>query len=134
MGVGYACDNGSGCRIFAIDKEKCMNAVYDVRYLVVIAVYIVITFTIVTAVTKGRTIGKALVNIRLVRADSKKTDNKTADYEAENIEADTHRRVNVFRLMGRYFILYVLACHLLYMHIIFIMWHLRLMGGDSLSV
>lgn len=94
---------------FAIDKEKFMNAVYDVRYLVVIAVYIVITFTIVTAVTKGRTIGKALVNIRLVRADSKKTDNKTADYEAENIEADTHRRVNVFRLMGRYFILYVLS-------------------------
>lgn len=72
MGVGYACDNGSGYRIFAIDKEKFMNAVYDVRYLVVIAVYIVITFTIVTAVTKGRTIGKALVNIRLVRADSKK--------------------------------------------------------------
>jgi len=94
---------------FAIDKEKFMNAVYDVRYLVVIAVYIVIAFTIVTAVTKGRTIGKALVNIRLVRADSKKTDNKTADYEAENIEADTHRRVNVFRLMGRYFILYVLS-------------------------
>ena len=74
-----------------------------------VAVYIVIAFTIVTAVTKGRTIGKALVNIRLVRADSKKTDNKTADYEAENIEADTHRRVNVFRLMGRYFILYVLS-------------------------
>ena len=49
---------------FAIDKEKFMNAVYDVRYLVVIAVYIVITFTIVTAVTKGRTIGKALVNIK----------------------------------------------------------------------
>ena len=53
-----------------------MNAVYDVRYLVVIAVYIVIAFTIVTAVTKGRTIGKALVNIRLVRAESKKRDNK----------------------------------------------------------
>ena len=52
---------------FAIDKEKFMTAVYDVRYLVVIAVYIVIAFTIVTAVTKGRTIGKALVNIRLVR-------------------------------------------------------------------
>ena len=94
---------------FAIDKEKFMNAVYDVRYLVVIAVYIVIAFTIVTAVTKGRTIGKALVNIRLVRAESKKRDNKAADYEAENIEADTHRRVNVFRLMGRYFILYVLS-------------------------
>ena len=40
---------------------------------------------------------------------SKKRDNKAADYEAENIEADTHRRVNVFRLMGRYFILYVLS-------------------------
>ena len=94
---------------FAIDKEKFMNAVYDVRYLVVIAVYIVIAFTIVTAVTKGRSIGKALVNIRLVRAESKKRDNKATDYEAENIEADTHRRVNVFRLMGRYFILYVLS-------------------------
>ena len=44
-----------------------------------------------------------------MRAESKKTDNKAADYEAENIEADTHRRVNVFRLMGRYFILYVLS-------------------------
>ena len=67
MGVGYACDNGSGCHIFAIDKEKFMNAVYDVRYLVAIAVYIVTAFTIVTVITKGRTIGKALVNIRLVR-------------------------------------------------------------------
>ena len=53
MGVGYACDNGSGCQFFAIDKEKFMNAVYDVRYLVAIAVYIVTAFTIVTVITKG---------------------------------------------------------------------------------
>ena len=38
--------------IFAIDKEKFMNAVYDVRYLVVIAVYIVFAFTIVVELIK----------------------------------------------------------------------------------
>ena len=32
---------------FAIDKEKFMNAVYDVRYLVVIAVILIVIATVI---------------------------------------------------------------------------------------
>ena len=41
--------------------------------------------------------------IRLVRADSKKTDNKTADYEAENIEADYSQESECFQAYGKIF-------------------------------
>ncbi|MFR2512957.1 MAG: hypothetical protein ACLS9K_14430 [Lachnospira eligens] len=44
-----------------------------------------------------------------MRADSKKTDNKTVDYEAENIEADTHQESECFQAYGKIFILYVLS-------------------------
>ena len=94
---------------FATHRERFINSIYDVRYMVVIAVYIVIAFTIVTRLIKGRTIGKALVNIRLVRAEHKKAKSVTDDYEAEAIEADRHETAGFGRLLGRYFILYVIS-------------------------
>ena len=76
---------------FAVDRARFVNAVYNVRYVAGIALYISAVLTIITSVTKGRTIGKALVNIRLVSADVKK----------ENC--------GVLRLAGRYFMLYVVS-------------------------
>ena len=76
---------------FAVGRARFVNAVYNVRYVAGIALYISAVLTIITSVTKGRTIGKALVNIRLVSADVKK----------ENC--------GVLRLAGRYFMLYVVS-------------------------
>ena len=43
-----------------------LGSVYDVRYVVILSLYIVIVFTLTTKLTRGRTIGKSLVNIRLI--------------------------------------------------------------------
>ena len=76
---------------FAVDRARFVNAVYNVRYVAGIALYISAVLTIITSVTKGRTIGKALVNIRLVSADVKK------------------EHCGVLRLAGRHFMLYVVS-------------------------
>ena len=73
---------------FAIDRTGFMNAIYDVRYVVCMALYITIVFSLITRITRGRTLGKALVNVRLVRNNDGK--------------------IGFFRLSARYLILYVI--------------------------
>ena len=62
------------------------------------AAYVTIVFTVVTAASKGRTVGKALVNIRLVNGTN------------ENIMADrtNFKEAGIFRLFFRYIILYMI--------------------------
>ena len=50
-----------------ITRKMVLGSVYDVRYVVILSLYIVIVFTLTTKLTRGRTIGKSLVNIRLIR-------------------------------------------------------------------
>lgn len=57
---------------FVIDKEKLQNEIYNVRYLIVIDIYITCVYTLVTAISKGKTFGKSLVNIKLVRTGDKR--------------------------------------------------------------
>ena len=75
---------------FVIDKEKLQNAIYDVRYLIVIDIYITCVYTLVTAISKGKTFGKSLVNIKLVRTGDK-------------------RNISPVRLFIRYAILYIIS-------------------------
>lgn len=75
---------------FVIDKEKLQNAIYDVRNLIVIDVYITCVYTLVTAISKDKTFGKSLVNIKLVRTDDK-------------------RNISPVRLFIRYAILYIIS-------------------------
>ena len=49
-----------------ITRKMVLGSVYDVRYVVILSLYIVIVFTLTTKLTRGRTIGKSLVNIRLI--------------------------------------------------------------------
>ena len=72
---------------FAIDRARFINVIYDVRYVVCMALYITIVFSLITRITRGRTLGKALVNVKLVRDDDK--------------------NIGFFRLSARYLILYV---------------------------
>ena len=72
---------------FAIDRARFTNVIYDVRYVVCMALYITIVFSLITRITSGRTLGKALVNVKLVRDDDK--------------------NIGFFRLSARYLILYV---------------------------
>ena len=72
---------------FAIDRARFTNVIYDVRYVVCMTLYITIVFSLITRITRGRTLGKALVNVKLVRDDDK--------------------NIGFFRLSARYLILYV---------------------------
>lgn len=74
-----------------------LGSVYDVRYVVILSLYIVIVFTLVTKLTRGRTIGKALVNIRLI--DCKDT--------VLNINKVPH--IKMYKLFIRYFIIYTIS-------------------------
>ena len=83
---------------FVFNKEIIINIIYDSRYIMCISAYVTIVFTVVTAASKGRTVGKALVNIRLVNGTN------------ENIMADrtNFKEAGIFRLFFRYIILYMI--------------------------
>ena len=78
---------------------------YDIRYTAVIGIYIAVIFIVVTFISNGRTIGKALVNIRLVKARNK--DNSTG--MNKNIENTEYKKAGILRLTVRYIILYVIS-------------------------
>lgn len=46
--------------------------IYNSKYIVITGAYIAVMFTAAASISKGRTIGKALVNIRLVKVYDKK--------------------------------------------------------------
>lgn len=50
---------------FASDRARFTNVIYDVIYVVCKALYIPIVFSLITRITRGRTLGKALVNVKL---------------------------------------------------------------------
>ena len=80
-----------------ITRKMVLGLVYNVRYVVILSLYIVIVFTLVTKLTRGRTIGKALVNIRLI--DCKDT--------VLNINKVPH--IKMYKLFIRYFIIYAIS-------------------------
>lgn len=52
-------------QFFEIDRARFTNVIYDVRYVVCKALYITIVFSLIIRITRGRTRGKALVNVKL---------------------------------------------------------------------
>ena len=123
--------------VYVIYKHKNLTAfIYDIRYTIAMGVYIAAIFIITTAVSNGRTVGKALVNIRLVRADAGKYDRKHMNNDDVANHADNsdeisnvnnngekahagnnthkmsgkvHRRAGIIPIMIRYIILYVIS-------------------------
>lgn len=97
--------------IYVIYNHKDISVfIYDVRYTVMVGAYIAVVFIVVTSVCKGRTIGKALVNIRVVRidnTDNKETkDNKKIDAAMKNKD---YKRAGILRLAVRYVLLYLVS-------------------------
>ena len=73
--------------------------IYNSKYIVITGAYIAVMFTAAASISKGRTIGKALVNIRLVKVYDKKDEH----------EEKCYKRAGILRLAIRYSILYVIS-------------------------
>ena len=73
--------------------------IYNSKYIVITGAYIAVMFTAAASISKGRTIGKALVNIRLVKVYDKKDEH----------EEKCYKRAGILRLAIRYIILYVIS-------------------------
>lgn len=97
--------------IYVIYNHKDISVfLYDVRYTVMVSVYIAVVFIAVTSVCKGRTIGKALVNIRVVRVENvDKKDEKNIKKISDSPEAIDYKRAGILRLAVRYITLYVIS-------------------------
>lgn len=72
-----------------------LGSVYDVRYVVILSLYIVIVFTLTTKLTRGRTIGKSLVNIRLI--------------DCKDMVINKVPHIKMYKLFIRYFIIYTIS-------------------------
>lgn len=73
------------------NNKKISVFIYDIRYTAALSAYIAFIFILVTAISNGRTLGKALVNIQIVSSENK-------------------GKAGILRLAARYIILYVVGC------------------------
>ena len=80
------------------NNKKISVFIYDIRYTAALSAYIAFIFILVTAISNGRTLGKALVNIQIVSSANK-------------------GKAGILRLAARYIILW--GCLQLHMHIIY---------------
>ena len=78
-----------------ITRKMVLGSVYDVRYVVILSLYIVIVFTLTTKLTRGRTIGKSLVNIRLI--------------DCKDMVINKVPHIKMYKLFIRYFIIYTIS-------------------------
>ena len=72
------------------NNKKISVFIYDIRYTAALSAYIAFIFILVTAISNGRTLGKALVNIQIVSSENK-------------------GKAGILRLAARYIILYVVG-------------------------
>lgn len=76
-----------------LNNRKISVFVYDIRYTAALSAYIAFIFILVTAVSNGRTLGKALVNIQIVSL----------------VNSENKGKAGIPRLAARYVMLYVVG-------------------------